>query len=98
MQRNQAYAGRSKSPPTQSGMSFRGVRPYARRTVLIDATTGEVLDERTERLAGRPYQIRRHMSARVGLTREANDLLLAGLLVTVMGLLLWALAMTPGAV
>jgi hypothetical protein len=72
--------------------------------MIADTTTGEVLDEKTRRLAGHYYQVQRadyrHRQReaarqRSRLTREARDLLLAGSLVTLMGVLLWALARVP---
>jgi hypothetical protein len=75
--------------------------PYVQRTTIIDTGTGEILAERDKRLAQHYYQVQRadHRSRqRVALarqpllTREACDLLVAGSLVTLMGVMLWTLA------
>jgi hypothetical protein len=75
--------------------------PYVQRTTIIDTTTGEVLAERDKRLAQHYYQVRQSdhrsqkrvaLGRRPLLTREACDLLVAGSLVTLMGVALWMLA------
>jgi hypothetical protein len=80
-------------------MGINKAAPYVQRTTVADTSTGEVLDERAERLARlrRLRTVERHSTqrwtpARTFLTREACDLLVAGFLVMLMGLLLWALA------
>lgn len=83
--------------------------PYVQRTTIIDANTGEVVDEQTRRMARHYHQVRRaelrnrqrearQQRLRTVLTREAHDLLIAGFLVTLMGVLLWMLAQYPGIV
>ena len=70
---------------------------YVRRTALIDTATGEVLEETVSRTA-RPDLRRtiarhgRHTRPRLFVTREANELLIAGLLVMLLGVVLWILA------
>lgn len=86
-------------------MTTNNTTPYVERTAVIDTRTGEVIDERTQRLARHYFQVQQagyrnkqykvaHHRLRPLLTREARDLLLAGFLVMLMGLLLWALAHT----
>jgi signal transduction protein with GAF and PtsI domain len=76
---------------------------YVKRTVIVDTTTGEVLDEKTQRLGRHYYQVQRadlrnkqrearRLPPRLYLTREARDLLVAGLLVTLMEIALWAMS------
>lgn len=80
----------------------RSVQPDTTHIVqLIDATTGEVLVEQSRRLSAHYARIRAHRQSRgqphavrwrLPLSREAAHFMLAGFLVTLMGLLLWALS------
>jgi hypothetical protein len=85
-------------------MTTRIPAPYIRRTMIIDTKTGEILEEHispavrhhyvASRTRGHPYQ----GTSWPFRSREARELLIAGCLVTLMGILLWILAWQPRSV